>query len=109
MNLIPKHARRALTFGCGMLAGLLGAPTTSAIADSTGADDNEPRNGEYRLTLFPYHRISDELTGFGYLGYVYNPDKEYQTAYLGYGASYSLTKSVQLWGGLKCSLQGNAE
>jgi len=75
-------------------------PAASAASSSTAADDNEPRNGEYRLTLFPYHKISDELTGFGYLGYVNNPDKEYQTAYLGYGGSYSFNRTIQLWGGL---------
>jgi len=64
------------------------------------AQNDDPIDNEYRLTLFPYHRITDDLTGFGYLGYVNNPDKDYQTAYLGYGANYSLSRSVQLWGGL---------
>ena len=64
------------------------------------AEDDEPLGNEYRLTLFPYHRITEETTGFGYLGYVNNPDKKYQTGYLGWGANYSLSKSVQLWGGL---------
>lgn len=85
-----------------LLAAALGVALVASLmtAPAARAQNDDPRNGEYRVTLFPYHRISDEVTGFGYLGYVYNPDKEYQTGYLGYGANYSLSKSVQLWGGL---------
>jgi len=61
---------------------------------------NDDRGNEYRLTLFPYHRITEQASGFGYLGYVNNPEKDYQTTYLGYGANYSFNHSVQLWGGL---------
>ena len=62
-------------------------------------DDNI--GNEYRLTFFPYHRITDELTGSGYLGYVWNPEKNYQTYYFGWPvASYSINRWVQLWGGL---------
>ena len=81
------------------LALFTGLPSQAASNVST-TSDNDERDGEYRLTLFPYHRISDDWTGFGYLGYVNNPDKEYQTAYLGYGGSYAINKSIQLWGGL---------
>ena len=93
MKTTRKQNLLAAMLACGLAAGLLCAPTARA-------QYNEPIGNEYRLTLFPYHRINDELTGFGYLGYVNNPDKEYQTAYLGYGASYSFNRSVQLWGGL---------
>jgi len=81
------------TLACALALGALWTPVARAQSD-------EPIGNEYRLTLFPYHRITDELTGFGYLGYVNNPEKEYQTYYLGWGASYSLSHSVQLWGGL---------
>jgi len=74
------------------------APCATAAQTDNGYNDD--RDGEYRLTLFPYHRITDNLTGFGYLGYVNNPDKEYQTAYLGYGGSYTFNPSFQLWAGL---------
>ena len=80
-------------FACALALGIVCTPPAQAQND-------EPIGNEYRLTLFPYHRITDELTGFGYLGYVNNPEKEYQTYYLGWGASYSLNHSVQLWGGL---------
>ena len=56
---------------------------------------------EYRLTFFPYHRITDELTGSGYLGYVWNPEKDYRTYYLGWPVlSYAPVSWLQLWGGL---------
>ena len=78
---------------CALALGLLCAP--GALAQS-----EDPIGKEYRFTIFPYHRITDELTGFGYLGYVGNPEKDYKTGYLGYGANYSLNRSVQFWGGL---------
>jgi hypothetical protein len=92
-NSVRRQNRVAAALACGLAAGLLGALEARA-------QNGEPLANEYRLTLFPYHRISEELTGFGYLGYVNNPDKDYQTGYLGYGANYSLSESVQLWGGL---------
>ena len=56
---------------------------------------------EYRFTIFPFHRINDEVTGFGYLGYVTNPEKHYQTYYLGWpAASYAPNDWLQIWGGL---------
>jgi hypothetical protein len=70
----------------------------ASAAPRVRADDDIVN--EYRLTLFPYHRISDQATGFGYLGYVNNPAKDYQTAYLGWGGTYSINSAVQLWGGL---------
>jgi len=83
----------AAALACGLAASLLCTPAARA--------QNDDRIGnEYRLTLFPYHRITDQATGFGYLGYVNNPEKDYQTAYLGWGMSYSFNSSVQLWGGL---------
>ena len=40
----------------------------SVCAPAARAENDEPTGNEYRFTLFPYHRINDELTGFGYLG-----------------------------------------
>ena len=93
MNTTRRQNLIATVLACGLAACLIGASSARAQTD-------EHIGNEYRVTLFPYHRINDQLTGFGYLGYVNNPDKEYQTGYLGYGASYSFNKSVQLWGGL---------
>ena len=70
---------------------------------------DEDISHEYRLTLFPYHRLTDKATAFEYLGYVTNPDKDYQTYYLGFpGANYSLNRVAQLWGGVFYTYTDNA-
>jgi len=72
---------------------LAAAPGAAQAQDDTG--------NEYRLTLFPSHRISDQVTGFAYLGYVTNPDKDYRTYYVGWPcAAYSPSQWLQIWGGL---------
>jgi hypothetical protein len=78
------------------------AVTAKARAASSPTDDvnTEPRADEYRITLYPYHEITNAVTGFGYVGFIDNPDKKYTTDYLGYGLSWSLTPHTQLWGGL---------
>jgi hypothetical protein len=69
------------------------APSPAQAQDDTG--------NEYRLTLFPSVRLSDQVTGFAYLGYVTNPDKDYRTYYLGWPcAAYSPSQWLQIWGGL---------
>jgi hypothetical protein len=84
----------------GLLAALIGALIWSLVcAPGALAQDDDIAN-EYRLTLFPYHRISEKLTGFGYLGYVNNPDGDFQTAYLGWGVDYAPDPSVHIWVGL---------
>jgi len=56
---------------------------------------------EYRITLFPSHKVTDKIGGFGYLGYVWNPEKNYQTYYLGWPcATYTPKTWMQIWGGL---------
>ena len=84
----------------GLALGLLCAPGARAASSSAADDNAEPRSGEYRLTLFPYYKVTDKLTGFGYLGYVSNPDKHYTTDYLGWGVNWSVKPHVQLWTGL---------
>lgn len=65
-------------------------------------------NNEYRVTLFPSHPIKDNLTGFGYLGYVANPDKDYTTYYVGWpGVTYTPSKIIQYWGGAIYSYTDN--
>jgi len=71
-----------------------------APAFSAHAQNDDDANNELRLTLFPYHRITDQLTGFGYLGYVNSPQNDYQTFYVGYGGSDAFNPSFQLWVGL---------
>jgi hypothetical protein len=60
----------------------------------------EPIGNEYRTTVFPSYRISDTWAGFGYLGYVTNPEKGYDVYYLGKGANYMYNSWSQAWGGL---------
>ena len=83
-----------------LLAVLMVAQAAFAQDLEDEPDYTEPRTGEYRVTLFPFHKLTDSLTGFGYLGYVTNPEEDYETGYLGYGMSYNSTKYVQWWGGL---------
>ena len=77
---------------------------SSAIAffscQAVYAQDN-PVTNEYRVTVFPFHPITENITGFGYLGYVNNPQSDYSIYYLGYpGISYSLKPWFQVWTGL---------
>lgn len=56
---------------------------------------------EYRITLFPSYKITDKIGGFSYLGYVWNPEKNYKAYYLGWPcATYSPKPWIQIWGGL---------
>ena len=73
-----------------------------------GAQDQPPATtepppdvaNEYRITAFPSYRINERWSGFGYLGWVYKPDADYTSYYLGKGVFYSPAKWVQIWGGL---------
>jgi hypothetical protein len=59
------------------------------------------KGNEYRITLFPSHKVTEKITGFAYLGYVWNPEKKYQTYYLGWPAAcYTIKPWIQIWGGL---------
>lgn len=77
---------------------ILGALVLNCLSISVKAQD---KGNEYRITLFPSHKITDKITGFAYLGYVWNPEKNYQTYYLGWPAACYAPKTwFQLWGGL---------
>ena len=93
MKITPRHDLLSTILACGLAAGLL-CPL------ATRAQDDGPIGNEYRLTLFPYYRLTTNTTGFGYLGYVNNPEKDSQVFYLGKGVNHFLTPAVQLWGGL---------
>jgi hypothetical protein len=69
--------------------------------DSSKLLAQEDIGNEYRITLFPSHRITDQIGGFGYLGYVFNPEKNYQSYYIGWPcATYTPKSWLQFWGGL---------
>jgi hypothetical protein len=99
---MQHHKVFAIRLACGLALGLMCPPPVRAQAD-------QPIGNEYRLTLFPSYRISTNTYGFGYLGYVINPDDDFQTFYLGKGVNYFLTSRVQLWGGLISTYTDNEE
>jgi hypothetical protein len=71
------------------------------VIDSSKSTAQEDIGNEYRITLFPSHKVTDKIGGFGYLGYVWNPEKDYQTYYLGWPcATYTPKTWMQFWGGL---------
>jgi hypothetical protein len=84
------------SIGFAVLALGLGLGVPSARAQ------DEPVSDEYRITLFPNLPLKERVTGFGYLGYVTNPDKDYQTYYVGFpGVAWTVKPSrLQIWGGL---------
>jgi hypothetical protein len=62
--------------------------------------DDDPNN-EYRITLYAYHPIATNLTGFFRLGYFDDPDKQKQTYEFGWpNVNFQAFRHVQLWGGL---------
>ncbi len=82
-------------------ATLLAAATASAQSQPAPAAEPPPEvANEYRITGFPSYRINDTWSGFGYLGWVYKPDADYTSYYLGKGFFYSPAKWVHIWGGL---------
>ena len=91
---------------CRVVAVLVGAALLAAApasAQSQPAPAAEPPSdvaNEYRITGFPSYRINDAWSGFGYLGWVYKPDADYTSYYLGKGFFYSPAKWVHIWGGL---------
>ena len=61
---------RNLSARCAFLAACI-----ICIASMLRAGDDI--GSESRYTLFPYYKIADQWTGFNYLGFVNNPDKDY--------------------------------
>lgn len=64
---------------CGLVPVLM---ATIFVSRPLQAEDEQPAN-ELRFTLSPHHPVKGNLTGFGELGYYYNPDKDYSEYYLG--------------------------
>lgn len=82
------------------LLGVLALAALGAPAAARAQEDQ--RANEYRLTFFPNYPIKDNITGFGYLGYVNNPDKHYSSYYVGWpGVAWTVRPGLlQVWGGL---------
>ena len=73
----------------------------SLVWSGSSYAQEEDIGNEYRITLFPSYKITERLGGFSYLGYVWNPEKEYRAYYVGWPcATYSVKPWLQLWGGL---------
>ena len=87
--------RPRVSFWCGLL---LAAAATPVSAQEPPADTDILQ--EYRITAYPSYRISDEVSGFGYVGWVYKPDARYKSYYLGKGVFWSPVKWLQVWGGV---------
>jgi Protein of unknown function (DUF2490) len=98
---LANVARRAAGVFCGVL--LIFVATLAAAQEqppSTTQSSPDDVDNEYRITAFPSYGINDDWSGFGYLGWVYKPDADYTSYYLGKGLNYSPVKWLQIWGGL---------
>jgi hypothetical protein len=76
--------------------------STLAILSSQAVHgQTNPVTNEYRVALFPFYPITENLSGFGYLSYVNNPRGEYSQNHVGYpGFAYALKPWFQIWGAL---------
>src|SRR5262245_5811114 len=72
---------------------------SAAHAQTTGDETNV--TNEYRLTVFPHYPIAGSLSGFGYLGWVKNPELDYTLWYAGFpGLIYTFKPWLQGWAAL---------
>jgi len=72
-----------------------------SMALSLSAQSNNEATNEWRVTAFPHYPIKGNLSGFGYLGWVKNPDNEYTLWYGGFpGVIYTAKPWFQVWSGL---------
>ncbi len=71
------------------------------FAPSTAAQNNSDVANQYRLTLNPSAKITENLTGFALLGYANNPDNNSRTYTVRWpGMYYTVDKWLQIWWGL---------
>jgi hypothetical protein len=70
------------------------------LAVPLSAQSNNEVTNERRINAFPHYPIKGNLSGFGYAGWVKNPDNEYTLWYGGFpGVIYSAKTWLQVWGG----------
>lgn len=102
--LTPHRVTRWIAAACFALATLHAAP-----ADAQAPDEPVNVTNEYRVTVFPHYPIAGNLSGFGYLGWVKNPELDYSLWYGGFpGVIYNVGRWVQAWGGLLAIYTDNA-
>ena len=94
-QVVTTVSRSLVVFSIG---DLLAAAARPASAQEPPADTDILQ--EYRITGYPSYRISDEVSGFGYVGWVYKPDARYASYYLGKGVFWTPKKWLQVWGGV---------
>ena len=97
---VASVARWMVVVRCGVLLSVVAAP--AAAQEQPPASTATPPDvaNEYRITAYPSYRISDTVSGFGYVGWVYKPDADYTSYYLGKGIFYTPKSWIQIWGGL---------
>jgi len=63
-----------------------------------GCAQDNPVTNEYRVTIFTFHPLTENIAGFGNLGYSSNPQGYYETYTLGYpGITYTIKPWLQIW------------
>jgi hypothetical protein len=89
---------------------LLLCPTLSVLSFQPSYGQSDPLTNEYRITIVPSHPITENVSGFGYLGHVDNPQSDYSIYYLGYpGITYKVKPWFQIWAALLGIYTDNAE
>lgn len=82
---------------------------TAGVASAQTSSDASNVTNEYRLTVFPHFPIAGPLSGFGYIGWVKNPESDYELWYLGTpGVIYQVKPWLQGWSGLFLIYTDNA-
>ncbi len=81
----------------------------AAPAFPQSADEGTNVTNEYRLTVFPHYPIAGNLSGFGYIGWVKNPELDYTLWYGGFpDVIYSVKPWLQAWSALLAIYTDNA-
>jgi hypothetical protein len=93
---------RTLTRFAVVLSGVLLRAATAPVKAQTSSSTEPPPDiaNEYRITAYPSYGINDTWSGFGYVGWVYKPDADYASYYLGKGVFCTPHSWLQVWGGL---------
>ena len=107
MNLTLRLHRCAAFLAVGTLLAAVPAvaspePQQPQAPAATATTADPESTNEYRVTAYPSYPLTEKLSGFGYVGYVTNPDSSsgYYSGYLGTGTFYQAKKHIQLWLGL---------
>lgn len=79
----------------------VGIAVSASVAHAQSTNEQVNVTNEYRVTIFPHYPIAGNLSGFGYIGWVTNPELEYKLYYGGFpGLVYRFSPWLQAWGAL---------